>query len=464
MTYEPAADRYDRMIYRRCGRSGLLLPAISLGLWQNFGERPAARDEPRDRAARVRPRRHALRPRQQLRAAVRLGRGELRPAPAQDLAPVPRRARHLDEGRLRHVAGPVRRLGARASTCSRASTRASRRMGLDYVDIFYSHRVDPDTPLEETMGALDTAVRAGQGALRRHLVVLGRADRARRPRSCASSGTPLLIHQPSYSMLNRWIERGACSTSSATQGIGCIVFSPLAQGMLTDRYLDGIPDGSRASRGGSLSPDLLTRADAREDPRARTRSRRRRGQTLAQMALAWTLRDPRVTSTLVGASSVAQLEANVARARPPRLHAPTSSPRSTATRPTAASTSGPDRATHEHAAHPALRPARHPRADPPRGDGQRPRHARAGGGRHGRRRARRLRRVGPDVRRARARHRARRASSRRTGRSASTRSSPRRPLRRASASASSRCCGRSGASSACPTSRPSPRRPTRPSR
>ena len=182
----PAADRYERMTYNRCGRSGLQLPAVSLGLWQNFGH-----DRPLDtiRAIsrpRVRPRHHALRPRQQLRAAVRLGRGELRPAAARGLRAVPRRA-----GRSRRrpatTCGPARTAsGARASTCSRASTRASSGMGLDYVDIFYSHRFDPDTPLEETMGALDTRGAAGQGALRRDLVVLGREDRRGGRRSCAT--------------------------------------------------------------------------------------------------------------------------------------------------------------------------------------------------------------------------------------------------------------------------------------
>ena len=183
-----------------------------------------------------------------------------------------------------------------------------RRMGLDYVDIFYSHRRDPDTPMEETLGALDTAVRQGKA-----LYAGISSYSAERTREAAAIlrelGTPLLIHQPSYSMLNRWIERGLLD-ALGEPGVGCIVFSPLAQGMLTDRYLDGIPEDSRASREGSLSRDLLSE-QVLEKIRALNEIAAPRGQTLAQMALAWTLRDPRVTSTLVGASSVAQLEANV---------------------------------------------------------------------------------------------------------------------------------------------------------
>jgi L-glyceraldehyde 3-phosphate reductase len=182
------------------------------------------------------------------------------------------------------------------------------RMGLEYVDIFYSHRFDPDTPLEETMGALDTAVRQGKA-----LYVGISSYSAARTREAAAIlrdlGTPLLIHQPSYSLLNRWIEPELLDTLGEL-GIGCIVFSPLAQGMLTDKYLDGIPAGSRASRPGSLSPDLIT-DEVMERIRSLNGIAQRRGQSLAQMALAWTLRDQRVTSTLIGASSVEQLEANV---------------------------------------------------------------------------------------------------------------------------------------------------------
>jgi L-glyceraldehyde 3-phosphate reductase len=181
-------------------------------------------------------------------------------------------------------------------------------MGLDYVDIFYSHRFDPQTPLEETLGALDSAVRQGKA------LYVGissySAERSRQAvRILCELGTPLLIHQPSYSLLNRWIEGGLLDVLGE-EGVGCIVFSPLAQGLLTDRYLNGIPDGSRASRDGSLTSDMLT-DETLAKVRALQRIAVRRGQTLAQMALAWTLRDPRVTSTLIGASSVAQLEDNL---------------------------------------------------------------------------------------------------------------------------------------------------------
>jgi L-glyceraldehyde 3-phosphate reductase len=182
------------------------------------------------------------------------------------------------------------------------------RMGLDYVDIFYSHRRDPDTPMEETLGALDTAVRQGK-ALYAGISSYSAERTVEAAHILRDLGTPLLIHQPSYSMLNRWIERGLRDVLGE-EGIGCIVFSPLAQGMLTDRYLGGIPPDSRASRDGSLSRDMLSE-QALEKIRALDALARGRGQTLAQMALAWTLRDARVTSTLVGASSVAQLEANV---------------------------------------------------------------------------------------------------------------------------------------------------------
>jgi L-glyceraldehyde 3-phosphate reductase len=179
------------------------------------------------------------------------------------------------------------------------------RMGLEYVDIFYSHRFDPDTPLEETMGALDSAVRAGKA-----LYVGISSYSSEKTREAAAIldnlGTPLLIHQPSYSMLNRWIEPDLLDTLGEL-GVGCIGFSPLAQGMLTDKYLNGIPADSRAAENSSLSPDLLT-DDAMERIRALNELAKRRGQSLAQLALAWTLRDPRMTSTLVGASSVAQLE------------------------------------------------------------------------------------------------------------------------------------------------------------
>ena len=183
------------------------------------------------------------------------------------------------------------------------------RMGLDYVDIFYSHRFDPETPLEETMGALDTAVRQGK-ALYAGISSYSPAKTKEAAAILRDLGTPLLIHQPSYSMLNRWIEDGLLDVLGEL-GVGCIVFSPLAQGMLTDKYLNGIPSDSRAAQNGSFSPDLLS-DEALERIRGLNEIAQQRGQSLAQLALAWTLRDPRVTSALIGASSVAQLEANVA--------------------------------------------------------------------------------------------------------------------------------------------------------
>ena len=307
MTYEPSSDRYDRMSYRRCGRSGLQLPAISLGLWQNFGD-----DRPLDTIRAI------------IRRAFDLGithfdlgnnygppygsaeenfgrvlRSDLRP--------------FRDELIISTKAGYDMWPGPYGDWGSRKYLLASLdqslgRLGLDYVDIFYSHRSDPETPLEETIGALDTAVRQGKA-----LYVGISSYSAARTRQAAAIlralGTPLLIHQPSYSMLNRWIEPELLDVLDA-EGAGCIVFSPLAQGVLTDRYLRGIPEGSRASRDGSLSRETLT-----EETLAKVRGLNeiasRRGQSLAQMALAWTLRDERVTSTVIGASSVAQLEANL---------------------------------------------------------------------------------------------------------------------------------------------------------
>ena len=309
--YVAHADRYDAMVYNRCGRSGLLLPAVSLGLWQNFGG-----DVPLERSRAIVRRAFDLGvthfdlannygpPYGSAEEAFgKLMRDDLRP--------------YRDELLISTKAGYDMWPGPYGEWGSRKYLLASldqslRRMGLDYVDIFYSHRPDPDTPLEETMGALDSAVRQGKA-----LYVGISSYSAGRTREAAAIlrdlGTPLLIHQPSYSMVNRWIEPDLLD-ALGDEGIGCIVFSPLAQGLLTDRYLAGIPDGSRASRPGSLSPDLLT-----EDTLAGLRSLNeiaaRRGQSLAQMALAWTLRASRVTSTLPGASSVEQLEANVAALR-----------------------------------------------------------------------------------------------------------------------------------------------------
>jgi L-glyceraldehyde 3-phosphate reductase len=307
MTYVPAPDRYERMQYRRCGRSGLLLPAISLGLWWNFGH-----DRPLDGSRAL------------VRRAFELGITHFDLANnygppygaaeenfgrllGSDLAP------YRDELLISTKAGYDMWPGPYGEWGSRKYLLASleqslRRLRLEYVDIFYSHRFDPETPLEETLGALDTAVRQGKA-----LYVGVSSYSAAKTRAAAAIlralGTPLLIHQPSYSLLNRWIEAELLELLGE-QGIGCIGFSPLAQGMLSDRYLEGIPEGSRASRPASLSPALLSEP-ALAKIRALNALAARRGQTLAQLALAWTLRDPRVSSTLVGASSVAQLEENV---------------------------------------------------------------------------------------------------------------------------------------------------------
>ena len=308
MAYVPGDDRYDRMPYRRCGRSGLQLPAISLGLWWNFG-----RDRPFDTSRAI------------VRRAFDLGITHFDLANnygppygsaeenfgrllREDLEPF------RDELVISTKAGYDMWPGPYGDRGSRKYLLASldqslQRLGLDYVDIFYSHRFDPETPLEETMGALDTAVRRGK-ALYAGISSYSAAKTREASAILRALGTPLLIHQPSYSMLNRWIEPELLG-ALGDLGVGCIVFSPLAQGMLTDKYLDGIPEGSRASRPTSLSPDLLT-DEALAKIRALNEIAAGRGQTLAQMALAWTLRDPRVTSTLIGASSVAQLEDNLA--------------------------------------------------------------------------------------------------------------------------------------------------------
>src|SRR5512133_2978239 len=308
MPYLPAEDRYVRMQYRRSGRSGLLLPAVSLGLWHNFGH-----ERPLETGRAI------------LRRAFDLGithfdlannygppYGSAEESFGQifrtDLAP------YRDELVLSTKAGydmwpgPYGEWGSRKYLLS-SLDQSLARMGVDHVDIFYSHRFDPQTPLEETMGALDTAVRQGK-ALYVGISSYSAAKTAEAHAILRELGTPFVIHQPSYSMLNRWIEPDLLDALGEL-GIGCIVFSPLAQGMLTDKYLNGIPDGSRASRHGSLSPELLT-PEALAKIRALNEIASRRGQTLAQLALAWTLRDPRVTSALIGASSVEQLEANVA--------------------------------------------------------------------------------------------------------------------------------------------------------
>jgi L-glyceraldehyde 3-phosphate reductase len=304
MPYVAADDRYDQMTYRRTGRSGLQLPAISLGLWHNFGG-----DTPLERSRAI------------LRRAFDLGVTHFDLANnygppygsaeetfgtimREDLRP------YRDELVISTKAGydmwpgPYGEWGSRKYLLS-SLDQSLQRMGLDYVDIFYSHRFDPETPLEETLGALDTAVRQGKA-----LYVGISSYSPERTRDAAAIlgalGTRLLIHQPSYSLLNRWVEEELLDVLGEL-GIGCIGFSPLAQGVLTDKYLDGIPEDSRAARNTSLSPSKLT-----DQMMAKVRGLNdlaaTRGQSLAQMALAWTLRDPRMTSTLIGASSVAQLE------------------------------------------------------------------------------------------------------------------------------------------------------------
>ncbi|MGY1733286.1 L-glyceraldehyde 3-phosphate reductase [Geodermatophilus sp. SYSU D01045] len=309
MTYAAAEGRYDSMTYRRTGRSGLDLPAISLGLWHNFGD-----DVPLDRQRAI------------LRRAFDLGITHF--DLANNYGPPYGSAetnfgRHLrddfrpyrDELVLSTKAGwdmwpgPYGQGGGSRKYVLASLDQSLQRMGVDYVDVFYSHRPDPTTPLEETMGALDTAVRSGR-ALYAGISSYSPEDTAKAAAILADLGTPLLIHQPSYSMLNRWIETEGLLDTLADVGAGCIAFSPLAQGMLTDKYLGGIPEGSRASQGKSLSPDLLT-DEAITHVRALGDLAAERGQSLAQMALAWALRDPRVTSVLIGASSVAQLEQNV---------------------------------------------------------------------------------------------------------------------------------------------------------
>jgi L-glyceraldehyde 3-phosphate reductase len=307
MTYVADTERYDRMPYRRVGRSGLHLPAISLGLWNNFGG-----DRPYERSRAI------------VRRAFDLGITHF------DLANnygLPYGSAEETFGRLLSTdlasyrdelvistkagydmwPGPYGEWGSRKYLLA-SLDQSLGRMGLDYVDIFYSHRADPDTPLEETMGALDTAVRQGKA-----LYAGISSYSPERTREAAAIlerlGTPLLIHQPSYSMLNRWIEDGLLDVLGEL-GVGCIGFSPLAQGLLTDRYADGIPAGSRIARDLSLDAGQLD-----EQTTAKVAGLREiaagRGQSLAAMALAWTLRDPRMTSTLVGASSLEQLEQNV---------------------------------------------------------------------------------------------------------------------------------------------------------
>ncbi len=304
MAHVAAEDRYDSMTYRRCGRSGLKLPAISLGLWHNFGD-----DKPLETQRAI------------LRRAF--DRGVTHFDLANNYGPPYGSAErnfgehfradfrpYRDELVISTKAGydmwpgPYGEWGSRKYLLASLDQSLSR-MGLDYVDIFYSHRFDPETPLEETMGALDAAVRQGK-ALYAGISSYSPQRTAEAAFILSSLGTPCLIHQPSYSMLNRWIEDGLLGTLEEW-GIGCIAFSPLAQGMLTARYLDGVPSSSRAAQGKSLDPSLLS-DEALAHVRSLNEIAQRRGQSLAQMALAWALRDERVTSVVIGASSVAQLD------------------------------------------------------------------------------------------------------------------------------------------------------------
>jgi L-glyceraldehyde 3-phosphate reductase len=309
MAYIPSADRYETMPYRRCGRSGLMLPPISVGLWHNFGQ-----DRPFDAQ-------HAI-----CRRAFDLGvthfdlannYGPPYGSAEENFGSILATdfAGHRDELVISTKAGYDMWPGPYGEGGSRKYLLASLdqslgRMGLDYVDIFYSHRFDPDTPLEETMSALATAVAQGK-ALYAGISSYSSTRTVEAARLLADHGVPLLIHQPSYSMFNRWIEDDGLLDTLEAVGAGCIAFSPLAQGLLTDRYLNGIPADSRVATGGAMSRDMIS-----EDNLARVRAlaelAEERGQSLAQMALAWALRDPRMTSLVIGASSVAQLEADLA--------------------------------------------------------------------------------------------------------------------------------------------------------
>lgn len=307
--YSPDQDRYDgRMPYRFCGRSGLKLPILSLGLWQNFGDTHPMESQ---RATL----RHAF------DAGIThfdlannygppYGQAEVNFGTflRQDFAPFRDELIISTKAGYDMWPGPYGQGGGTRKYLVASLDQSLKRMGLDYVDIFYSHRFDPDTPLEETMRALDYTVRSG-----RALYVGISSYSAEQTREAAEIardlGTPLLINQPSYSMLNRWIEPDLIN-ACAEEGMGIIAFTALAQGLLTGKYLDGIPEGSRMSRNGTLSKSQLTDAVV-ERLRGLNEIALNRGQSLAQMALAWALRDPRVTSLVIGASSVAQLESNI---------------------------------------------------------------------------------------------------------------------------------------------------------
>ena len=311
MTYVAASDRYDdKMPYRRCGRSGIKLPEVSLGLWQNFGGETPVEAQ-----------------RAIVRRAFDLGvthfdlannYGPPYGSAESNFGEILRSDLHpyRDEIIISTKAGYDMWPGPYGEWGSRKYLLASldqslARLGLEYVDIFYSHRFDPETPLEESMGALDTAVKSGR-ALYAGISSYSAERTAEAAAILRQMGTPVLIHQPSYSLLNRWIEGGLLDVLGQ-EGIGCIAFSPLAQGLLTTRYLNGIPQGSRASRAGSLSADQISEQNL-SHVRALNEVAQARGQSLAQMAISWVLRDERVTSALIGASSVRQLEENLAAA------------------------------------------------------------------------------------------------------------------------------------------------------
>ena len=305
MSYIAESDRYESAAFRRCGRSGLDLPAVSLGLWHNFGDsqplevQRAILRRAFDRGVTHFDLANNYGPPY---GGAELNFGTLF---AQDFRP------YRDELIISTKAGydmwpgPYGQGGGSRKYLLASLDQSLRRMGLDYVDIFYSHRFDPSTPLEETMGALDAAVRSGK-ALYAGISSYSPERTRQAAEILRSLGTPLLIHQPSYSMLNRWIENGLLDTLGDL-GVGCIAFSPLAQGLLTDKYLNGVPEGSRASRGTSLSVELLSDRNL-DHVRALNDLAQERGQTLAQLALSWALRDSRVTSVLIGASSVNQLD------------------------------------------------------------------------------------------------------------------------------------------------------------
>ena len=309
MPYTPSENRYERMLYRRTGRSGLKLPAVSLGLWWNFGH-----DRPLETSRAI------------VRRAFDLGVTHFDLANnygppygsaeenfgvlmEQDLRPFRDELVISTKAGYDMWPGPYGEWGSRKYLLS-SLDQSLKRMQLDYVDIFYSHRFDPETPLEETLGALDSAVRAGKA------LYVGISSYSAEKTSEAAAilrdlGTPLLIHQPSYSMFNRWIEAQNLLGTLEHEGVGCIAFSPLAQGLLTDRYLNGIPEDSRVATGGALDKGMLSDENLQR-VRALNAIAERRGQTLSQLALAWSLRDPRMTSVLIGVSSVKQLENNVA--------------------------------------------------------------------------------------------------------------------------------------------------------